>query len=76
MPKCPKCGKEINSLDIVSTENGILRIGEDGNVEIEWASDYGPENIKYEAYCPECGEKIFDDIDEAIAFLEEDKNNQ
>ena len=55
MPKCPKCGAEIDSVNYIET--GLL-IYERG----EWVKDEHPD---LETTCPECGEKI--SLDEAIA---------
>jgi DNA-directed RNA polymerase subunit RPC12/RpoP len=61
MPKCPKCGAEIDSVNYIET--GLL-IYERG----EWVKDEHPD---LETTCPECGMKI--SLDEAIAPLLEDK---
>jgi len=81
MSKCPKCGVEIDYLDVKVTETidytVILEDGEDGS--LEWEADPDPrgENSKsVEASCPECGAILFsgDDIDAKLEdFLRGDE---
>ena len=73
MPKCPKCGEEIDHLNLKSIDGGEMSLsedGEDGEFQIDWNSDiYGEETLDTSASCPECGEKLFDDYEEASDFL-------
>jgi len=79
MPFCPKCGEEVTSLvhvfqpyyvvlseEVEIGENGRIRRG---SLEIE---DIGGEyEVEYFA-CPLCGAELFDDWDDAKAFLKGD----
>lgn len=69
MPKCPKCGSDIDKLKVVQHNTGILSVV-DGNPIYEWASDiYGSEVCLMEFICPECDEVIFDSPEVAMGFL-------
>lgn len=71
MPKCPKCGKEIEELICVTegTAKYLMRLNEKGDAEYIFL--YAP--IEDEVYrCPECDAKLFDTPDEAIRFLTEE----
>ena len=70
MPKCPKCRKEIDHLNLKSIDGGEMSLDEDGVIQANWNSDiYGDEVADYSASCPECGEKLFDDYEDASDFL-------
>jgi predicted RNA-binding Zn-ribbon protein involved in translation (DUF1610 family) len=69
--KCPKCGKEIDSLKCVRT--GItyeyyFYINEDGEGDYEWEDDLSEDDVR-EFYCPECYELLFEDEEGAKRFL-------
>ncbi|MBW2569708.1 MAG: hypothetical protein JRE47_10160 [Deltaproteobacteria bacterium] len=69
MPKCPKCGREIDALKNV----------EDGSMEyklaLDIAGDMHYEQMEFSGYdneeflCPKCEAVLFTDPDEAIEFL-------
>jgi hypothetical protein len=63
MPKCPKCGKEIDSLDVVVSEKNLYsykRSGDYHHIEqIEFNEDY------YK--CPLCYRQL--DIEDADEFF-------
>lgn len=57
MPKCPKCGEEIDSVSY--SESGLLVY--EGS-SLEWIKDGNPD---IETFCPECGAKIcLDELEE------------
>lgn len=71
MPKCPKCGTEINSLKVILKESGELTIV-DGAPVYDWYADiYGSAVVEASFICPECEEELFSDDKEAEAFLQE-----
>lgn len=73
MPKCLKCGKEINS--IINIQSGymeyVLKVGENGDYdyttpELPFESDGSMNDFR----CPECNGSLFPDSqDDAVAFL-------
>jgi len=72
MPKCPKCGKEIDYLRDFSPVwcEYNLRIGENGEEYYEFVDDSLPmDNINDEYECPECSEVLFKNHDDAVKFL-------
>lgn len=67
MPACPKCGKEIDHLDVMVTERNLYRYFEGGDFDC-------PENIEFDVdywKCPECHERLDIEIgtDAADEFL-------
>jgi len=73
--KCPKCGEEIDSFEMIATETNKY------SVKIVKYKDYGyldaeeeySEFMDREAeifYCPKCGEEIFSDYHEFYEYLE------
>jgi predicted RNA-binding Zn-ribbon protein involved in translation (DUF1610 family) len=72
MPKCPKCGKEI---DYVLEYHDVLTqtaIYADRSVELD-RLDSGLDYLTYD--CPECGAELFQSWDEAKAFIRAGKIN-
>jgi len=75
MPKCPKCGKEIDYLRDFSPvwEEYKLTINENGVVHCEFVDGGIPMDDKDDEYeCPECHEVLFTDVEDAIKFLKGD----
>ena len=71
MPKCPKCGKEIEELICVTEETAEYLMTPTENGKADYIPLYA--RIKSEVYrCPECDAKLFDTPDEAIRFLTEE----
>jgi len=63
MPKCPKCGKEIDYLTNFVIEEYKLTIDENGNGYhelVDCDDDY---------QCPECATILFRDEEKAVKFL-------
>jgi len=73
MAKCLKCGAEICNLKIRSIDYGTLEIDdENGDLNYEWISDlYGDQQKGIEFRCPQCGELLFTDYEEAEDFLKQ-----
>jgi len=72
MPKCPKCGKEIDYLRDFSPvwQEYKMIIDENGDAHYEFVDDSLPiDTIDDEYECPECGEVLFTDEEEAVKFL-------
>jgi len=77
--KCPKCKKEIDYLNYV--ESGemvwkfrILKMNKEFVEDWERDEFYSDNNGYFE--CPECGETLFFDIEEAKKFLIGGKENE
>ncbi len=69
MPKCPKCGKEIDCLrNFQSGENAYDFYVEDGDTHYE-LDEFQPDNNINDYECPECSETLFTDEEEARKFL-------
>ena len=68
MPKCPKCGKEIDYLREFMSEEFKLTVDENGYVHYDLV-DASVLNRGDEYKCPECGEVLFTDEEEAVKFL-------
>lgn len=69
MPKCPKCGEEIDSLVATYIREASRTVKADDIDTIE-GLNFAPSGEYYEWACPKCLEKIaFDDKWEAEAFL-------
>jgi predicted RNA-binding Zn-ribbon protein involved in translation (DUF1610 family) len=69
MPKCPKCGKEINELHLYGKQTQLYRVWFDkGDLHYEWA-DSSSDMESEEYLCPECGETLFTSEEEATEFL-------
>lgn len=71
MPKCPKCHKGIEYLDVNTTE--LIRATWDPADGFEIDDTWTEEEVWK---CPECGEKLFEDQGEAEKFFEEDQDAQ
>jgi predicted RNA-binding Zn-ribbon protein involved in translation (DUF1610 family) len=71
MPKCPKCGEEIDRLYYKVVDYGVVWVKENGELDWELTSEiYGDEQKSaYDFECPKCHSIIFDDEDEAVEFL-------
>ena len=72
MPKCPKCGKEIDHLIHYGyyLMKADFRIDKDGDKVYENWYDFGDmKEGTEEYYCPECKQVLFKTEDEAIKFL-------
>ena len=65
MPKCPKCGEEIDHLINVCSAWKLYRFYSNGSYE--WIDDVSGDVNEYE--CPECNEVLFTDEAEAQKFL-------
>jgi len=70
MPRCPKCGKKIDYLVYWELNWDAYRF--DGEVGNLIDSRPGPEDRTI-FECPECGEELFTDIEEATEFLKKEK---
>ena len=67
---CPKCGKEIDSFIYSAFEQIEATAILVDNRRLEYISWTSSGNIKDEEYaCPECGEVLFKNEDDAIKFL-------
>lgn len=72
MPKCHKCGEEIDEL-LARGSTPIDRkftVSSDGS--LNWGEAEGYDEVFEEYACPECGEALFRDQSKAIAFLKGD----
>jgi ribosomal protein S27AE len=69
MPKCPKCGKDIDTLLLQGKQVQTFRVslGEDGLVYLWIDASDGLEDEEYA--CPECGETLFTNDIDATDFL-------
>jgi hypothetical protein len=64
MPKCPKCNEEIDHLHLYERFEKKYDYGVESKFFI---ADVDPDDIEFE--CPECNEALFDNEDDADAFL-------
>jgi len=71
MPRCPKCGKEIDHLKDFSPvwQEYKMTIDENGNAHYEFVDNSTPMDTGDEYECPECEEVLFRDEEEAVRFL-------
>ena len=71
MPRCPKCGKEIDHLRDFSAiwQEYNLTVDKDGVMHYEFIDASLPVDIDDEYQCPECSEVLFNDEEEAVKFL-------
>ena len=69
MPKCPKCGKEIDQLIYEGCErmSATVELNSVGTVQYFNFYSHGFEGCKFK--CPECGEVLFKYEDDAEKFL-------
>jgi len=72
MSKCPKCGKEIDYLRDFSPmwQEFKMTIDKIGDAHYELVDNSTPMDRDDEYICPECGEVLFTDEEEAVKFLE------
>jgi len=71
VPKCPKCGKEIDELTVKVIDHGSLYLDSDGKPHLDLVSDmYGLNYVETIFSCPECGEELFKAYREAVNFLQ------
>jgi hypothetical protein len=70
MPKCPKCGKEINFLKsyVYSRDEFNFVIDNDGTFDYDYVDNWDCV-IDREFCCPECEEILFTDEEDARDFL-------
>jgi len=71
MPKCPKCGKEIDYLRDFSPvwQEYKLTIDKNGDADYEFVDNTTSMDFGDIYECPECGEVLFTDEEEAVKFL-------
>jgi DNA-directed RNA polymerase subunit RPC12/RpoP len=72
MPKCPKCGKEIDFLEnyqYPTVDYYHFYLDSEGNPQYEYMDGFSSKDDEGDYYCPECGEKLFDNEEDAIKFL-------
>lgn len=74
MPACPECGKEITQLRDFSPawQEFKAAIGKDGYMNFEDEHNVFPMDGQEpgdELECPECGQVLFTDVEEAEKFL-------
>ena len=59
--KCPKCGEEIERVDVVSKQYGKDAIDGSGHVGGSY-DDFGGQTDILEIYCTECGDEITKEV--------------
>jgi len=64
MAKCPKCGKPIDYLIVAYKDKGITDI-----IAVGSGLPMGRMVLKKKFECPECGEALTDDYEEALQLL-------
>lgn len=71
MPKCPKCGVEIDFLRDFSPMWAEYKLSVDDEGEnYEWADNtISMDTVNHEYECPECNKVLFEDYDKAVEFL-------
>jgi transcription initiation factor IIE alpha subunit len=71
MPKCPKCGKEIDFLKNYES-NATLEYNLSLDIEGEPQYEYVDTLFAGDSVfaCPECGEDLFSNEEDAVAFLQ------
>ena len=71
MPKCPKCGKEIDHLVDFSPvwQEYEMTISKNGDAQYDLIDDSIPMGTDDEYVCPECSEVLFTSEEDAINFL-------
>ena len=69
MPKCLKCGTEVDHLDThVASALAHVCLDEDGDPE-SVREELGAEERSNEYFCPHCGQTLFHSEEDAVAFL-------
>ena len=71
MAKCPKCKKEIDYLNYIESGEMQYRFRVINNNTFFEQNEFYPDNASIYFECPECGEILFTNIEEAIKFLAE-----
>ena len=66
---CPKCKKEIDSLNNFQSGEAHYHLWINGNSPHYEEKEFQPDNKVNDYECPECSEVLFTDEDKAIAFL-------
>jgi len=71
MPKCPKCNKEVDSLDLIVNENNLYSYKKDGSKIFIEQIEFDIQYFK----CPVCHERLDINADEESAdgFLLEEE---
>lgn len=70
---CPKCNEEIDTLRETKIREATGTLTRDSSGDYFFEVDtYLPE-FEEELFCPNCENKLFDNEDDAIEFLEGDK---
>jgi DNA-directed RNA polymerase subunit RPC12/RpoP len=71
VPKCPKCGKEIDHLHYYAYEllTANFSVSDDGGFEYSDWDSLGDVKGLPEYRCPECSATLFKSQSEAIKFL-------
>jgi len=64
MSKCPKCGRDINHLLVVYKEKGITDL-----IGVGESLPMGRVVMKKEFRCPECGQTLTNEYEEALLIL-------
>ena len=67
MVKCPECEAEIDHLDVLEAWEKVYVLHADG--EYKLIEEAPSEFLATQYRCPECEEVLFEDEDEALAFL-------
>jgi hypothetical protein len=68
MPKCPRCGKEIDKIYNVQSGYMVYTLDKDGNYVTD--SGFESDGTMDDFCCPQCNLSLFPDSEEnAIAFL-------
>jgi hypothetical protein len=76
MPRCPKCGKEIDSLKHYQTCLVKWDFYIDENVNEYFENEDMLDGWDSKWACPECDETLFFDIEDAINFLKGNKKEE
>ncbi|MEM3951848.1 MAG: hypothetical protein QXT92_00060 [Nitrososphaerota archaeon] len=68
MPKCPFCKRKIMKLECYkyTITESYFYLDEDGNSILD---DEEVVDVIEKAFCPECGEELFENFEDAVAFL-------
>ena len=69
MSLCPKCNEEIDNLNsyLKGEEKSKFYPDDNGEAEYQWQDFIDGDNIDFE--CPNCGQVLFQDEEEALKFL-------
>ena len=73
MARCPHCGKEIDLLYcerlLKVVHNYDVRLDSENELDFEFQSEEIEEELDETFYCPECGEEVAKNPNEARKFL-------